>query len=72
MHGDIKPDNVMLTKGFNVGPTKVLLIDLGSALFVPNARADREWSPRGATLYKAPEALLEVVWGSAMDMWSVG
>lgn len=67
VHGDIKPDNVMLTEGF-----KVVLIDLGSALFVPSARARDEWSPRGAIIYKAPEALLEVEWGSAMDMWSVG
>ena len=67
VHGDIKADNLMLTES-----SKVLLIDMGSALFLPHSRANHESSPQGATWFKAPEALLEVEWGSAIDMWSVG
>jgi len=75
VHGDIKSDNVTV---MNQQPTpdalklEVVLIDLGSAMFVPLSRAHRDLSPLGAISCKAPEALLELEWGSAIDMWSVG
>lgn len=79
VHGDIKADNVMvmppsqhMSDGSDSESGKVVLIDLGSALFLPVSRALRYLSPLGAISCKAPEALLELEWGSAIDTWSVG
>ena len=73
VHGDIKADNVIVqVEGTTHDIHRVVLIDLGSAVFLPLARARLEAPPLGAMSFKAPEALLEVEWGGGIDMWSVG
>ena len=65
LHADIKPDNVLV----NASRSKVKLCDLGSAMYA----GDNELTPYLVSrFYRAPEVILGLPYGYAMDMWSLG
>ncbi|KAI3366989.1 hypothetical protein L3Q82_009623, partial [Scortum barcoo] len=68
IHGDLKPDNIMLVKGQDRSFT-VKLIDFGLAFHrsetVVGARHQLPY-------YRAPEIMLGLPFNEAIDMWSLG
>lgn len=62
IHGDIKPENVVLTKG---GPAK--LCDFGSASLFGQQRSNS-----GTLEYLAPEAVLNFPQNHKVDVWALG
>ncbi|CAG9467705.1 unnamed protein product [Pedinophyceae sp. YPF-701] len=77
VHGDIKPDNVLLRHPLDdvlsgAAGTHVSLADYGhafSATAVDTARARWQVQTLG---YRAPEVLLGAQYGTAIDLWSLG
>ena len=66
LHADIKPDNILL----NASHTETKLCDLGSAV---RAGDNHELTPYLVSrFYRAPEVILGLPYGYAMDMWSLG
>jgi len=64
IHCDLKPENIMLVSSQNAG---VKLIDFGSA-----RRVQSQYRYVQSRYYRAPEALLELTYEFALDMWSAG
>lgn len=69
---DIKPDNIL----YKASPSEPLgrvfkLADCGDSLHVPQGM---ETGSRviGATIFRSPEAMLNINWGPATDIWSFG
>jgi serine/threonine protein kinase len=79
VHTDIKPENILLKKEtlvfdavsqVHVPETPdIKLIDFGGATFAEDDDHSRLISTRP---YRAPEVVLELGWGAAADIWSVG
>lgn len=78
VHTDIKPENILLKREalyldrihqvYLPESTDVKLIDFGGATFTREDHA-----PLISTRpYRAPEVILEMGWGPAADIWSVG
>lgn len=65
VHGDIKPENVVLSDGFSA---HVKLIDFGSARLL-RERCSFYIQSR---YYRAPEVVLAIPHGCEIDMWSLG
>jgi len=78
VHTDIKPENILLRR-------EALVFDNTSQLFVPESVDVKMIDFGGATFmdephatlistrpYRAPEVILELEWGQAADIWSVG
>ena len=64
IHGDIKPENIMLTDGFS---SSIKLIDFGSAQVEGNFNASYFQS----RYYRAPEVILNLPYDYKVDIWSV-
>ncbi|KAF9191185.1 U4/U6 small nuclear ribonucleoprotein prp4 [Haplosporangium sp. Z 767] len=65
LHGDIKPDNILVNESKNV----LKLCDLGSASDV----TENEITPYLVSrFYRAPEIILGLAYDPALDMWSIG
>ena len=64
IHGDIKPENIMLTDGFS---SSIKLIDFGSAQEEGNFKASYFQS----RYYRAPEVILNLPYDYKVDIWSV-
>ena len=62
-HCDIKPENVAVELG---RPDQVKVIDLGSACFVN----EQIYEYIQSRYYRAPEVILGIKYGPAMDVWS--
>jgi dual specificity protein kinase YAK1 len=65
VHGDLKPENVLVA---NHAETHVKVIDFGSARLVSQPQKDYIQS----RYYRAPEIVMRIVHGMAIDVWSVG
>lgn len=68
VHADFKPENIMIVNRFET-PLKVKLIDFGLAHPAFSAQPD---DCVQTTCYRAPEVMLRIPFGEAIDMWSVG
>ena len=65
LHADLKPDNVLV----DAGHADLKICDLGSA----SDASDNEITPYLVSrFYRAPEIILGLDYGFAIDMWSVG
>jgi len=65
IHGDIKPDNILVNKEKN----QVKLCDFGSAGY----KKDAEITPYLCSrFYRAPEIILGILYDEQSDIWSVG
>jgi casein kinase II subunit alpha len=75
---DVKPDNVLVNYGS--GPARfsdVALGDCGDVFRVdlnadPRNMAKEDGHIIGAAIYRSPEAMLNLRWGTATDIWSFG
>lgn len=65
IHGDLKPDNVLIT----LSKTEIKLCDFGSAMDVGEAVKTPYLQPR---YYRAPEVILGIGYDTQIDLWSVG
>lgn len=65
IHSDLKPENILI-KSYSRCEVKV--IDLGSSCFV----TDRRSSYVQSRSYRAPEVVLGLPYGPAIDIWSLG
>lgn len=72
VHTDIKLDNVLVNYGQgDTRFTDVMLADCGSTV-----HGDSEYAKMGdiigAPIFRSPEAQLQMRWGTATDIWSLG
>ena len=65
VHGDIKPENIVLSDGFS---RNVKMIDFGSARTLQQPCSFYVQS----RYYRAPEVVLGIKHGTPIDMWSLG
>jgi len=65
IHGDLKPDNVLMT----LSKTEIKLCDFGSAMDVGEAVKTAYLQPR---FYRAPEVILGTGYDTQIDLWSAG
>ncbi|CAJ1372809.1 unnamed protein product [Effrenium voratum] len=65
IHGDLKPDNVLMT----LSKTEIKLCDFGSAMDVGEAVKTAYLQPR---FYRAPEVILGTGYDTQIDLWSLG
>ncbi len=68
IHGDIKPENIMMVDS-QQQPVQVKLIDFGLACTVSDV--DVKYI-QGTKEYMAPEILLQIPYNEAVDMWALG
>jgi hypothetical protein len=71
---DIKPDNILVNYSVedSVEFSKVQLGDCGDAYrFNPTADPFEEGHLIGATIFRSPEAQLNLRWGPATNIWSL-
>ncbi|KAF7699392.1 hypothetical protein HF521_004134 [Silurus meridionalis] len=68
IHADLKPENIMLVDPVRQ-PYRVKVIDFGSASHVSKAVCSTYLQSR---YYRAPEIILGLPFGEAIDMWSLG
>jgi homeodomain interacting protein kinase len=68
IHADLKPENIMLVDPVRQ-PYRVKVIDFGSASHVSKAICNTYLQSR---YYRAPEIILGLPFGEAIDMWSLG
>lgn len=68
IHADLKPENIMLVDPVRQ-PYRVKVIDFGSASHVSKAVCNTYLQSR---YYRAPEIILGLPFGEAIDMWSLG
>jgi len=65
IHGDLKPDNLLMT----LSKTEVKLCDFGSAMDVAEEVKTAYLQPR---YYRAPEVILGSSYDTQVDLWSAG
>ena len=68
LHADLKPDNMLVNES-----NKLLKIcDLGSAVDISDVYANDPHPYLASRFYRAPELILCMKYGFAIDMWSIG
>ncbi|XP_076325984.1 dual specificity tyrosine-phosphorylation-regulated kinase 4-like isoform X2 [Tachypleus tridentatus] len=65
IHCDLKPENILLKQR---GSSSIKVIDFGSSCFIQQ----RVYTYIQSRFYRAPEVILGVPYGPAIDMWSLG
>ncbi|KFX97766.1 hypothetical protein O988_04689 [Pseudogymnoascus sp. VKM F-3808] len=72
VHTDIKPDNILVDYDREHSRISTArLADLGNAVPIDSEYA-RDGFPIGAPIFRSPEAALQIPWGCATDIWSLG
>lgn len=67
---DVKPDNILVNHGSNGARfSDVKLADCGDSTHVDSVE---ELHTIGAPIFRSPEAMLDLVWGTPTDIWSFG
>lgn len=67
---DVKPDNILVNFGSSESRfSDIKLADCGDSTHVD---AVVEEHIIGATIFRSPEAMLNLIWGPATDIWSLG
>ena len=70
MIADLKPDNILVNYGSSgTRFSDVKLADCGDSTHVDSVT---EGHIIGATIFRSPEAMLNLIWGPATDIWSLG
>ncbi|CAG8627128.1 7911_t:CDS:10 [Ambispora leptoticha] len=69
LHADLKPDNILLDSG---NSSALKIIDFGNAMNLDDVSIYFKTFEIQNPLYRAPEVLLGIPFGSAIDMWSLG
>jgi casein kinase II subunit alpha len=71
---DVKPDNILVNYGSgSLRFSKVTLADCGDTYHVgQNTDAKGNGHIIGAAIFRSPEAMLNLRWGTATDIWSFG
>ncbi|KAL8817528.1 MAG: hypothetical protein Q9191_008131 [Dirinaria sp. TL-2023a] len=70
VHTDVKPDNILVNHGdggSRFGDIK--LADCGDSTHIDSVVEEHII---GATIFRSPEAMLNLVWGTPTDIWSLG
>ncbi|CAC5405047.1 DYRK2_3_4 [Mytilus coruscus] len=72
IHADLKPDNILLKKKDDLGSLKV--IDFGNAIHHIHKEVSLYYEDFEVQtpLYRAPEVIFGIPFGSEIDIWSVG
>jgi serine/threonine protein kinase len=68
VHGDLKPENIMLTMTPTAG-LECHIIDFGNSY---DRKSAHSWLEMQTLWYRAPECLLGLPWDQAIDVWSLG
>ena len=73
---DVKPDNILLNEGSRSSRfTEVELADCGDATWVDpknHLKLSVDGPHMGAAIFRSPEAMIELRWGTPTDIWSFG
>lgn len=70
---DVKPDNILVNHGqAREKYSKIVLSDNGDSVYLPSLPASEEGHIIGAHIFRSPEAMLNLKWGPATDIWSLG
>jgi serine/threonine protein kinase len=65
IHCDLKPENIMIRE---VGKSGIKIIDFGSSCMAGQSM----YKYIQSRYYRAPEVLLELPYGTPIDIWSAG
>jgi dual specificity tyrosine-phosphorylation-regulated kinase 2/3/4 len=72
IHGDIKPENIVLKEfnktGISSHNSGIKLIDFGTSIF----KTDKHYDYLMSRYYRAPEVILGSPYDEKIDMWSAG
>ncbi|KAL8941724.1 MAG: hypothetical protein Q9211_001700 [Gyalolechia sp. 1 TL-2023] len=70
VHTDIKPDNLLANRGKSGKRFEdIRLADCGDCTHMDTVVEEHII---GATIFRSPEAMLNLIWGPATDIWSLG
>ena len=73
---DVKPDNILVNYNSSNGPARFSKIQLGdcgdTSLVGPHVDIHENGHIIGAAMFRSPEAMLNLRWGTATDIWSFG
>ncbi|CAF9920848.1 MAG: hypothetical protein HETSPECPRED_004378 [Heterodermia speciosa] len=70
VHTDVKPDNILVNCGSNGQRfSDIKLADCAASRHIDTVD---ESQVIGATIFRSPEAMFNLVWGTATDIWSLG
>lgn len=67
---DIKPDNILINHSNNENRfSDIKLADCGDSTHIDSVIEEHVI---GATIFRSPEAMLNLIWGPPTDIWSLG
>ncbi len=67
---DVKPDNILFNHGGSgIRFSDIKLADCGDSTHMDSVVPEHII---GATIFRSPEAMLNLIWGPPTDIWSLG